>query len=337
MVRFERDFLLKNYNTFGLSAKCKYFFEFTEEEDLPVFLSSFEEWKTMAYLFLGCGSNLLFVEDFNGIVFHPNIPGIKLVDEDEKHVWIEVGAGETWDDLVEYTVNKGYGGFENLSLIPGKVGASAVQNIGAYGVEIGDMIEHVKGFDLQSFEFCLIPVDKCDYSYRNSVFKKYLFQRFIVTSVIYRLDKYPAFKLDYGDLLKEITGEPDIRAIREAVIKIRQRKLPDTKRVGSAGSFFKNPVISGDKVRSIQISYPDVPIYPLENDSFKVAAGWLIDMCGWKGFRNGDAGVHENQALVIVNFGNATGKQLVKLANEIKESVLNRFGIELEPEVQIIL
>ena len=336
MVRFEENFLLKNYNTFGLPAKCRYFFEFTEADDLPEFLNSFGLWKTIPHLFLGGGSNLLFTGDFTGIVFSPDIHGINFIDENENHVWIEAGAGEAWDELVEYAVNKGYGGLENLSSIPGKVGASAVQNIGAYGVEIGELIEYVKGFDLETFDFCEIPVAQCEYLYRDSVFKNRLSQRFIVTSVVYRLSKFPAFKLDYGDLRNEIDGDPDIKKVRDAIIKIRKRKLPDIKCIGNAGSFFKNPVISGEELRALQVLYPDIPVYYIENDSFKIAAGWLIEKCGWKGFRKGDVGVHERQALVIVNFGTATGKQIADLSVEISKSVMERFAIALEPEVQII-
>ena len=336
MVRFEENFSLKKYNTFGLSARCLYFFSFSETRELPEFLSSFEQLNTIPRLIIGCGSNLLFVSDFNGLVIYPDISGISLINEDEKYVWIEAGAGEIWDEFVEYTVDKGYGGLENLSLIPGKVGASAVQNIGAYGVEVGELIECVKGFDLSTFEFCEIPVSQCEYSYRNSIFKNRLSQRFIVTSVVYRLSKFPVFKLNYGDLLRKMDGELDIKIIREAIIKIRNSKLPDPKHIGNAGSFFKNPVVLGKKIRELQASYPDVPIYPVGDDLFKISAGWLIDMCGWKGFRKDDAGVHEHQALVIVNFGQATGRQIVDLSVKIYESVMQRFGIALEPEVQII-
>lgn len=338
MIRFEEDFSLKAYNTFGIEARARYFFEFTEFEDLPYFLSNFSDWEKMPVLLLGGGSNLLFVDDFDGLVLHANIPGIKQVNEDRNHVWMEVGAGENWDRFVAYCASQWFGGVENLSLIPGNVGAAPVQNIGAYGVEVCDFIESVKGFDLKTFEACEIPASECRFDYRDSVFKHELKNRFIVTSVVFRLDKFIEYKLDYGDLRAEVEkrGGENIHHVRDAVIAIRESKLPDPGQLGNAGSFFKNPVVSSIVAETLKAEFPAIPVYPAGNGKRKLAAGWLIDQCGWKGFREGDAGIHERQALVLVNYGKASGKEIYDLAMRVRESVKKRFNVLLEPEVNLL-
>lgn len=338
MFRFEKSFSLKKYNTFGLDANTRYYFEFTEEEDLPAFLLSFEQWQQMLLLFLGGGSNLLFKRDFEGLVLKANIPGIKLLNEDKNNVWLEVGSGEKWDDFVSYCVNYGYSGIENLSLIPGNTGAAPVQNIGAYGVEVKDFVTLVKGFDLLTFQFREIPAKECEFAYRNSIFKNRLKGSFIITSVVFRLDKFPEFRLNYGDLKAEVEklGGENLHHVREAVMAIRQRKLPDPEIMGNAGSFFKNPVVMNAKARELKTAFPAVPVYPAGEGQSKVAAAWLIEQCGWKGYREGDAGVHEMQALVLVNYGKATGEQLLALSQKIRQSVMDRFSIELEPEVLVV-
>ena len=338
MFRFEKDFSLEKYNTFGLDVKASHYFEFTEEEDLPEFLCFFESWQQLPLLFLGGGSNLLFKGDFEGLVIQSGIPGIKMLHEDNKYVWLEAGAGENWDGFVSYCVNDHYGGIENLSLIPGNVGAAAVQNIGAYGVEIMDFVVSVKGFDLMTFQFREIPATECKFAYRNSIFKNELKGRFIVTSVIFRLDKFPEFKLNYGDLKAEAEklGGGNLYHLREAVIAIRRRKLPDPEILGNAGSFFKNPVVMNDKAMELKSVFPGIPVYPAGDGRSKLAAGWLIEQCGWKGYREGDAGVHDTQALVLVNYGKATGEQLLSLSQKIRKSVLDRFSVELEPEVLVV-
>lgn len=338
MVRFEKDFSLKRYNTFGLEAKAKYFFEFTESEDLPHFFSHFDEWPHLPVFLLGGGSNLLLVDDFDGLVVHANIPGIRKVREDRNHVWLEAGSGEDWDGFVAYCVSQEYYGVENLSLIPGKIGSAPVQNIGAYGVEVQEVIDSVKGFDLQSFQEYEIPASECQFSYRDSIFKHELKGRFVVTSVVFRLDKFPDFKLNYGDLQAEIIrrGGETLRNVREAVIAIRESKLPDPLVTGNAGSFFKNPVVDSGIAELLKVQYPAIPVYAAGDGRIKLAAGWLIEQCGWKGFRRGGAGVHEKQALVLVNYGEASGSEIYQLAREIQQSVADKFGVVLEPEVNML-
>ncbi|MDP2113310.1 MAG: UDP-N-acetylmuramate dehydrogenase [Bacteroidota bacterium] len=338
MIRTYTNFPLKKHNTFGIEATSKYYFEFTETEDLAGFLATNKQWQNLPILILGEGSNLLFVNDFPGLINNPNIPGISIIHEDRNNVWLEVGAGVVWDDLVEYTVFHQWGGIENLSLIPGKVGAAAVQNIGAYGMEIQNQIESVNGFDLETQTEYTYDATNCQYAYRDSIFKNKLKNRFLITSVVFKLDKFPEFILNYGDLKTEVEnlGNVNLRNIRQIVVQIRESKLPDPKVVGNAGSFFKNPVIENVQAEQLKSAFPTMPIYPASEGKTKLAAGWLIEQCGWKGFRRGDAGVHEKQALVLVNYGNATGAEIYELSEEIKQSVQEKFGVELEREVNVI-
>jgi len=338
MIRFLQNFPLKKYNTFGIDVKAKYFFEFTEIDDLVDYLNVATVWKSEKMLFLGSGSNLLFLNDFDGLVIHPNIPGIKLIDEDRNHVWLEVGAGVNWDDLVEFAVFHGWGGIENLSLIPGKVGAVAVQNIGAYGVEVQCVIETVKGFDLEKMKFRSISSSECHFAYRDSVFKNELKDQFLVTTVVFVLEKFPEFQLEYGDLKTDVEkiGLIDLQNIRKAVMTIRRSKLPDSEQIGNAGSFFKNPIVDKPIADKLKKEYGQIPLYPVGEGKTKLAAGWLIEQCGWKGYRDGDAGVHERQALILVNYGNATGQQIFTLSEKIQKSVLEKFGVDLEREVNVI-
>ena len=338
MIRSYTDYPLRKHHTFGTEASAKYYFEFTENEDLQRFLATNKQWQNWPLLILGEGSNLLFVNDFDGLVLNPNIPGIRIAHEDRNNVWLEVGAGVSWDDLVEYAVFNRWGGIENLSLIPGKVGAAAVQNIGAYGMEIQSQIESVTGFDLETLtEYTLERAD-CQYAYRDSIFKNQLKNRFIITSVVFRLDKFPEFILNYGDLKAETEklGAIHLRNIRKAVIGIRESKLPDPKAIGNAGSFFKNPVVETSLANRLLEAHPNMPNYPGQAGRTKLAAGWLIEQCGWKGFRRGDAGVHEKQALVLVNYGNATGMEIFSLSEEIRQSVQEKFGVDLEREVNVV-
>jgi UDP-N-acetylmuramate dehydrogenase len=338
MIRSYTDYPLQKHHTFGTAATAKNYFEFTETEDLEGFLATTQEWKNQEILILGEGSNLLFVTDFSGLIINPNIPGIKIAHEDRNNIWLEVGAGVVWDDLVEYAVFNWWGGIENLSLIPGKVGAAAVQNIGAYGMEIQNQIESVTGFDLETQTGMTLEASECGYSYRDSIFKNRLKNRFIITSVVFKLDKFPEFILNYGDLKAETEklGTVNLRNIRKTVINIRESKLPDPKVTGNAGSFFKNPIIETSLAEQLIAVYPNMPHYPAPEGYTKLAAGWLIEQCGWKGFRRGDAGVHEKQALVLINYGNATGKEVYDLSEEIKLSVVEKFGVELEREVNVI-
>jgi UDP-N-acetylmuramate dehydrogenase len=338
MIRSYSNFQLQKHHTFGTPATVRFYFEFTEPEDLKAFVETTNEWRSMPILILGEGSNLLFVSDFPGLVINPNIPGISIVHEDRSNIWLEVGAGVVWDDLVEYAVVNRWGGIENLSLIPGKVGAAAVQNIGAYGMELQNRVESVTGLDLETLSEYTIEAVDCAYAYRDSIFKNQLKDRFVITSVVLKLDKFPEFVLNYGDLKSETEklGEISLRNIRRAVIGIRESKLPDPKVCGNAGSFFKNPVVDSALADQLKSVYPTMPTYSAPNGKTKLAAGWLIEQCGWKGFRQGDAGVHEKQALVLVNYGNATGKEIYNLSEEIKQSVQDKFGVELEREVNVI-
>lgn len=338
MIRSYSDYQLQKHHTFGTKATAKHYFEFTELEDLEGFITTTNEWQNMPLLILGEGSNLLFVNDFQGLIINPNIPGIKIAHEDRNNIWLEVGAGVVWDDLVEYAVFNLWGGIENLSLIPGKVGAAAVQNIGAYGMETQTRIESVTGFDLESQTSYTMDVADCQYAYRDSIFKNLLKERFIITSVSFKLDKFPEFILNYGDLKNEVEklGPINLRNIRKAVVGIRESKLPDPKVYGNAGSFFKNPIIESKLAAQLLSTYTNMPHYPATDGKTKLAAGWLIEQCGWKGFRRGDTGVHEKQALVLVNYGDATGKEIYDLSEEIKQSVKEKFGVELEREVNVI-
>jgi len=335
MIRSYTNYPLRKLHTFGTEATAKYYFECTESEDLAGFLATNNDWPNLQLLILGSGSNLLFVDDFPGLIINPNIPGIKIVHEDRNNIWLETGAGVVWDDLVEYAVFNRWGGIENLSNIPGKVGAAAVQNIGAYGMEIQSQIESVTGFNLETQTEQTLESTDCQFAYRDSIFKNQLKNRFIITNVVFKLDKFPEFILNYGDLKAETEklGTINLRNIRKAVIGIRESKLPDPKILGNAGSFFKNPILDSTQAEQLLATYPNMPIYPVSGEKTKLAAGWLIEQCGWKGFRRGDAGVHEKQALVLVNYGNATGKEIYELSEEIRHSVQEKFGVEMEREV----
>lgn len=338
MIRYFTDFALKKHHTFGNEVSAKYFFEYTEPEDLPAFLSTNTEWQNQEILILGEGSNLLFVNDFPGLVIYPNIPGIEIINEDRNNIWLQVGAGVNWDQLVEYAVLNNWGGIENLSLIPGKVGASAVQNIGAYGMEIQHNIQSVTGFDLETQSEYTIEGFECHFAYRDSIFKNQFKNRFIITSVVYKLDKFPEYILNYANLKAEVEklGKINLRNIRQTVIRIRESKLPDPAELGNAGSFFKNPIVESTEAEDLLDIHPAMSHYPAEDGKIKLAAGWLIEQCGWKGFRRGDVGVHEKQSLVLVNYGSATGREIYDLSEEIRQSVVAKFGVTLEREVNVI-
>lgn len=338
MIRFSENYSLKQHNTFGIEARAKFFFEFTEPDDLLIFLNSNESLKEEKLIVIGEGSNILFLNDFDGLVIHPNIPGIQIVKEDRQNIWLEVGAGEVWDEFVQYAVDFGLGGIENLSLIPGSVGAAPVQNIGAYGQEVGDIVEKVKGFDLNKKITLEFSAEQCEFGYRNSIFKNTLKNNFIITSVVFRLEKFPEFILSYDQVEEKAKekGEIKLSTIREAVIQIRQSKLPDVKELGNAGSFFKNPEVDSDFADKLKTQFENLLVYPAKNSKTKLAAGWLIEKAGWKGVREGEVGVHEKQALVLVNYGNSTGQQIFDFSSKIKQSVFEKFGVELEREVNCV-
>ena len=336
MIRFFENYSLRQHNTFNIEAKAKLYAEITEVDDLKQLISQDSLLKENKILIVGGGSNILFLGDFDGLVIHSNIKGMRHVKEDRKNVWIEAGAGEIWDEFVMCCVDLQLGGVENLSLIPGTVGAAPVQNIGAYGQEVANVIERVKGFDFVKKEHVEYSNAECGFGYRDSIFKQLLKNSFVITSVVFKLNKAPKFKLDYSNLKENVSrrGGATLENIKNAIDEIRMSKLPDVKELGSAGSFFKNPVIDIRLAEEIKAKFGEIPVYKAEKG--KVAAGWLVEKCGWKGFREGDAGVHDKQALVLVNYGNATGQEIFALSEKIKQSVLDKFGIELEREVNCV-
>lgn len=337
MIRVRENYNLKAHNTFGMNAACKYFVESDQEKELLEFITDYEL-DPEEIIILGGGSNFLFTTDFSGVVFYPLMEGYTVLQEDEHEVSVQVGSGVVWDDFVAWAVEHEYYGIENLSLIPGHVGATPVQNIGAYGVEVKEVISGVQAIDLQAGEVVRFHADQCRFGYRDSIFKHEWKNRFIITYVIFRLSKQPHFNLNYGSIREEVErlGELSLANVRQAVIRIRNTKLPDVKVWPNAGSFFKNPMVLKEQADTLLERYPQLPLYPVDEERVKVAAGWLIEAAGWKGKGIGNAGVHDKQALVLINKGGANGVEVAHLANEIKKSVFLKFGIWLEPEVNII-
>jgi len=310
----------------------------SDEADLST-LDRYEPFRQGIFV-LGGGSNVLFTKDLPVWVLHNRIKGIETVKEDREHIWLKAGAGEVWHDFVLYCVERGYAGIENLSLIPGTVGAAPIQNIGAYGVEIKDVLDSVRFFHLEKKEWVTLYHADCQFGYRDSIFKGALKGKAIVTSVTFQLNKLPVFHTSYGNIRQELEAmgvkELSIRAISDAVIRIRSAKLPDPRQIGNAGSFFKNPELPDPAYRQLKSLHPDIPGFPAGQGRTKVPAGWLIEQCGWKGFREGNYGVHQHQALVLVNYGNAEGADIAALSERIMASVQQQFGIRLEREVQIL-
>jgi UDP-N-acetylmuramate dehydrogenase len=287
---------------------------------------------------LGGGSNVLLTSVIDGTVILNRLSGIEVLREDAEHVWVRAGAGEVWHDLVLYAIGKDLGGIENLALIPGTVGASPIQNIGAYGVEVKDTIAEVEVWDWEENATRTFTNAECQFGYRDSIFKHTLKDKVVVTAVVYRLSKHPILRTEYGaikDELNAMGAEPSVQSIAQAVINIRRSKLPDPTVIGNAGSFFKNPTIPKDAFMHLQQEFPGIPSYPAGEDLVKVPAGWLIEQCGWKGYRKGDAGVHAKQALVLVNYRQAGGAEIWQLSEEVVSSVQKKFGIVLEREVQV--
>jgi UDP-N-acetylmuramate dehydrogenase len=330
---------LKKYNTFGLDYIADRMIHIRTEKEAKALYNGTAS-MNKPHLILGSGSNILFTGNFKGTILYPDLGGIKIEenDSDNGSVIISAGAGVNWDDLVEWTVAKGFGGLENLSLIPGKVGATPVQNIGAYGVEVRESIVKVKVISTDDGSVHIFNNSECEFGYRNSIFKKRYKNRFLVIRVYYRLTTRPALNISYDTLKHEVNllGKETLRNVRQAVINIRQAKLPDPELFGNAGSFFKNSVVTSAVADKLKKEYPDMPVYEESEGYKKLASGWLIDRCGWKGRRNGDAGVHEKQALVLINYGKATGMEIFDLSEEIRKSVNEKFGVDLEREVEII-
>lgn len=335
------DYSLKSLHTFGMDVRTAHFVEYTSVDELEALLVRMQsEWETLPWLHMGGGSNLLFTSDYyQGVILHSAIKGWQVVDEDEECVHLRVGAGVVWDELVAYTVAQGWGGMENLSLIPGEVGASAVQNIGAYGMEAKDLIETVDTIEIATGTSRTFACEECGYAYRQSVFKSELKGKFVVTHVTYRLQKNPVFHLDYGNIRAELErmGEGiSLDTIRRAVIRIRESKLPDPQVTGNAGSFFMNPIVPRAVMEHIREAYPQMPFYEVDTERVKIPAGWMIEQCGWKGRALGRAAVHDKQALVLVNLGGATGREIIALSDAVRHDVKEKFGMDIHPEVNFI-
>jgi len=334
-----KNYSLKALNSFAINVDAKYFARVASMEDL-LEVKNFIDETNCQFMILGGGSNVLFMSDYNGLIVSNELSGVEIIKEDENHVCVKAKAGENWDSFVSWCVKNNLAGLENLSLIPGSVGASPIQNIGAYGVEMKDCFVELEAFNWGNENIQTYSYNDCGFGYRNSIFKNELKGKVVILSVTFRLDKKPVINMDYGAIKEEIkqmgVEKISIRAIRDAVISIRESKLPDPEKTGNAGSFFKNPVISEKQYQSLKKKYAKIVSYKLPDGNHKLAAGWLIDQAGWKGKREGDAGVHEKQALVLVNHGNATGKDIVQLASAIEQSVKELFNVDLEREVNVV-
>jgi UDP-N-acetylmuramate dehydrogenase len=349
-MQIQENISVKPYNTFGIDAKARYFATFKdidELEELLIFLPDMQPHNSKPEtLTLGGGSNILFTKDYNGLVLKNEIAGIKIVHEEPEYVYVKVGGGESWHSFVVYCINHNWAGIENLSLIPGSVGASPMQNIGAYGVELSGVFLSLEAFHLKEKKLVTFTETDCKFGYRDSVFKNKFKDQFVILDVTFRLKKHPVFHTSYGAIEQELekmgVKELSIKAISDAVINIRTSKLPNPAEIGNAGSFFKNPSISKEKYQNLKSNFPGISGYENTDGTIKLAAGWLMEQCGpengtsWKGFRRGDAGCHASQALVLVNYRNASGKDIYELSEEILKSVSQKFNITLEREVNII-
>ncbi|MCB7481097.1 UDP-N-acetylmuramate dehydrogenase [Christiangramia sediminis] len=337
-MRVLRNFSLKDHNSFGIDVRAEKFISIENIKDLRSLLRK----SYAAELFiLGGGSNMLLTGDIHKTVLHIALKGKKIVSEFENKVIIEAAAGENWHEFVLWTLEHNYGGLENLSLIPGNVGTAPIQNIGAYGVELKDTFVSCKAMNVQTLEEKEFSLEECEFSYRNSIFKNQLKGQYIITSVKFRLTKeHHHLQIDYGSIRSELNekgiSSPKIHDISEAVIAIRRSKLPNPQELGNSGSFFKNPIIKKSQFEDLKAEFPEIPSYEVSDNEIKVPAGWLIDKAGLKGYRDGDAGVHKNQALVLVNYGQATGAEILALSRKIQRTIKDKFKIDLEAEVNII-
>ncbi len=338
---FQTDFDLQPYNTFGISVKCAHFGHFFSVEELKAQLTEVKKLH-LPLLILGGGSNLLLTKDYNGVVLRNEIKGIEIISETDEYAIVRSGAGEVWHDFVLSAIEKNLAGIENLSLIPGSVGASPMQNIGAYGVEIKDTFHQLEAVQIETGEIHTFNAEQCAFGYRESVFKKQLKNQYIITSVEFKLNKKANVNTSYGAINDELTSRgitnPTIRDVSDAVIAIRESKLPNPKEIGNAGSFFKNPVVEKKVAEKLLTEYPDMPQYPdrINPSLTKLAAGWLIEKAGFKGMRIENYGVHAKQALVLVNYGGSKGQDIYNLSTKILETVKEKFGVQLEREVNIL-
>ncbi|MGV6809149.1 MAG: UDP-N-acetylmuramate dehydrogenase [bacterium] len=346
MLSFQQSQALLAYNSFGVSAYSRYFMTLSQRDQCAA-LYAWRQQTDHSLLILGGGSNVLFTKDFTGLTVLVNLLGKTLAYEDQSAFYVKAQAGENWHDFVQWTITQGYAGLENLSLIPGTVGAAPIQNIGAYGVELKDRLHELEAFDLQTGEFCQMDQADCQFAYRDSLFKREL-GRYLILSVTFRLPKVPHWVVNYAGVRDQLGDTPySAQAISDAIIHLRRSKLPDPQQLGNAGSFFKNPILSIAQWQSLKTQYPNLPSYPQTSKdhpnhhhaitAYKTSAAWLIDHCGWKGVVKNNAGVYDKHALILTNAtGNATGEQIWSLAQAIMQSVKNRFGLELEPEPRIL-
>jgi UDP-N-acetylmuramate dehydrogenase len=336
-MQIHEAFSLLPYNTFRIDVKARYFATFTNTDELAEVLIADSRLPTFI---LGGGSNILFTKDYDGLVLKNEIKGVEVQHEDAGHVYVKVGAGENWHQFVLYCIHHNWAGIENLSLIPGNIGATPIQNIGAYGVELDDVFWSLEAFHLQEKKIRTFTPTDCEFGYRDSAFKNRYKDQFAILSVTFQLKKKPIYHVSYGAITEELekmgVKELNIKAVSQAVINIRNSKLPDPEKIANTGSFFKNPEVPATKYEELKLNFPDIIAYPLAKGTVKLAAGWMIEQCGWRGYRKGDAGCHAKQALVLVNYGNATGKEIYDLSEEILQSVNEKFGVMLEREVNII-
>ncbi|HHT9078258.1 TPA: UDP-N-acetylmuramate dehydrogenase [Flavobacterium psychrophilum] len=332
------NFSLKKHNTFGIDAKAKQFVAVHSVDDLQIIL---KENQTEKKFILGGGSNMLLTKDIDALVIHIDLKGKKIIQEDDNFVWVESQAGENWHEFVLWTINQNFGGLENMSLIPGNVGTTPVQNIGAYGAEIKDTFVSCKAMNIATQEMKIFTNTECHFGYRESVFKHEAKDQYIITSVIYKLTKKEhKINISYGDIKLELANKnietPSLIDVSNAIITIRQSKLPDPKVLGNSGSFFKNSIVLKSEFEPIHKKFPEMKFYEISDTQVKVPAGWLIEQAGFKGKRFGDAGIHKNQALVLVNYGNATGQEILNVSEDIQKTVFEMFGISIEAEVNVI-
>ena len=337
-MQLQQNVSLKPYNTFGIDVLARYYAAFTSVNELEELFAAPHQ--PLPFFVLGGGSNVLFTKDFGGVVLQNKITGIQLTGQDENFYYIQAAAGENWHQLVMYCVANNYAGMENLSLIPGSVGASPIQNIGAYGVELKDVFYELQAYDIRQKNIVTFSKGDCRFGYRDSIFKREGKGKFIILHVTFRLPKHPVYNIEYGAIQQELEkmkiDRLSVAAVSEAVIRIRRSKLPDPAVIGNAGSFFKNPTVDNGKYEELKVKYPTMPGYVTDDNHTKLAAGWLIEQCGWKGYRKGDAGCYNKQALVLVNYGNATGADIYHLSEQVIQSVEKTFGIWLEREVNIV-
>ena len=333
------NYSLKTLNTFGLDIKTRWFAEINSVESLQALLKD-QRFQSIPKMILGGGSNILFKDDFDGLIIHNRIDFVKIISEDENYIFISAGAGMTWHSFVLYTIDHNYPGLENLSLIPGCVGAAPIQNIGAYGVEIKNTFHQLNALNMTDGSLRTFTAEDCRFGYRDSIFKQEERNRYVIVDVTFRLTKNASLNTTYGTIEEQLKimniSHPTIRDISNAVIAIRKSKLPDPEIIGNAGSFFKNPEVPIHFYNKLKENYPAIVGYPSSSGNYKLAAGWLIEQCGWKGKRIANTGMHERQALVLINYGGATGKELIAHAELVQKSVLEKFGVDLEMEVNII-